>query len=904
MASSGAFTGNALTVGGRGGNYYYTNWQVAGQDIGGNYSVINWQTYMRFNGADAQLDNGRTDSNVGNLWYNGGRIYNYAGNFSVRDIGLASSSFGIGHDGAGNQTLSMSGGLDVYQTGRTQGSGAWALPTIPRYANINSWGLNTVTDTSINVTVFTDKTCDAIDYDINGSGWIRGYNGGFTGASFTIGGLQPGTTYSIKVRVHAADSGLWTDSGLQSTTTQAFVVSTLTVPSTTDTTADLRAVVNYTADLLQYRIQGSSTWIDVAGDFTTKQITASGLTANLDYTFEVRARHKASGAYSAIKTVVAHTGFPQPLQPTNLAPAGGKGIGTLTPTLTWQYNATSPDVPTAYQILIKKQSDGTTVYDSGKTLSGLSTKTVPGSTLAWNTNYLWQVRTWSGTDIAGAYSTQVLFKTSQAPVVTVTAPTAQQTVTTDAPIISWTYADPEGTPETAYSITVERITAYGQTSGEVIYQTSVANSNATTYLLPAGTLQNGNKYLITVAATDSDGVVGTSTKREFQVVYVSPPAPNISTELSENLLFNRINVSTNKPADDAFDTDYLRIYRRKYGETAWNYLDQVRVNTNYVDAMDDNTGWSTSGVASALQTNTILRQGTGSLAFPTSAAGTAQWSKAATIGSLVDYNKIRVWVFTTDKTKITSVTFKLGTDASNYFSFQVAGSALANGVWKSIEVDKNALSITGSPTLANIGFKAIQVVGTAAIANGVLLIDSWNLAQTGNQLFVYDYLLANKASYEYSATAFNTSQNLESGRTVASALTVIDYADLTNIYLIPKGSENQAVIAFQDGKALPNWKTNTETQYYNPVGAIKPTVYVMGNQQYRTGSFEVIFWDSQFGGNGITGAKALELIANYKPLTIRTWWGDILNISIDGELNVERIKGLGYRVSFSWTEIA
>ena len=903
MANSGSFAGNAVTIY-NGGNYYFTNWQLAAQNIGGNYSTINWQSYFHFNGNDAQLDNGRTDSNVGNLWYNGGRVYNYAGNNSTRDLGLASSSFTIGHNADGTQSLSMSGGIDAYQSGRSSGSGAWALPTIPRYANINSWNLNTITDTSINVTVYTDKTCDAIDYSINGSGWIRGYNGGFTGASFTIGGLQPGTTYSIKVRVHAADSGLWTESGLQSATTQAFVISSLTAPATTDTTADLKAVVNYTADLLQYRVQGNSTWTDVAGDFTTKTVTATGLTANQDYTFEVRARHKASGAYSAIKTVLAHTGFPQPLQPSNLAPAGGKGISTLTPTLSWQYNATSPDVQSAYEILIKKQSDGSTVYDSGKITSGVGSAAIPASTLAWNTNYLWQVRTWSGTGIQGAYSDQVLFKTSQAPVVTITSPTAQQSVTTDAPIISWTYADPEGTAQTAFSVTVERITAFGQTSGEVVFQTSVSNSNATSYLLPASSLSNGNKYLVTVTATDSDGVVGTSTKREFQVVFVAPPAPNITTELSENMLFNRINVSTNKPADDAFDTDYIKIYRRVVGTIDWEYLDQIRINTVYVDQMDDATGWSTSGVASALQTSAIDRQGANSLSFPTSAAGTAQWAKSASVGSLVDYNKIRVWVYTTDKTKVTSVTFKMGTDASNYFSFVVNGSDLTNGVWKSVEVDKNDLAITGNPTLANISWKGVQVVGSAAITNGMLLIDSWNLAQTGNQLFIYDYILANNTTYEYAATAFNTGQNLESGRTVAPTQTAIKYAQMTNLYVVPVGNETQAVIAFQDGKALPNWKTNTETKYYSPVGATKPSVYTMGNQRYRTGGFEAIFWDSQFGGNGLTGVRNLETIMNVKPLMIRTWWGDILYISIDGELNVERVKGLGYKVSFSWTEIA
>lgn len=904
MASSGSFSGNSVTISG-GGHYYFTNWQVAGQDINGNYSTINWQSYFHFQGNDAQLDNGRTDSNVGNLWYNGGRVYNYAGNFSVRNLGLASSAFNIGHNADGNQTLSMSGGIDVYQSGRSQGSGAWGLPTIPRYANITGWNLNTVTEKSIRVTVSTDRTTSAIDYSINGSGWIRGYDGNFTTASFTIAGLQPATQYSIKVRVYNPASGLWTETGLQSATTLAFVISTLTSPLTTDTTVDLRAVTNYVADLLQYRVQGSSTWIDSAGDFTTKTVTATGLTANQTYTFEVRARHKDTGAYSPIKTVQATTGFPQPLQPTNLAPAGGSAVASLTPTLTWQYNATSPDNQTAYQYIIRKSSDGTTVYDSGKITSPTGSANVPaGANLQWNTNYTWQVRTWSGTDITGPYSNQVLFKTSRAPVVTVTAPTDLQVLTTDAPTIAWTYADPEGTAQTSFGITVERITSPGQTSGEVIYSTTVPNSAATSYQLPANTLQNGNRYIVRVSATDSDGITGTSTQREFTVVYVAPPAPMIELELSENVLFNRINVSSTKPADDAFDTDYIRIYKRKLGESAWNYLDQIRVVTPYVDRFEDATGWSTASPGLALATNALVREGVASVSFPMSGAGTAQWAKSVALGSVVDYNKQRVWIYTGNKSKITTVRLKIGTDASNYYQLSVAGSSLANGVWKSIEFDFNDLTIVGNPTLANVTFKAVQIVSTAALSGTDLLIDDWYLAQTGDQLFLYDYVLENGATYEYSATAFNVNQNLESARTTAADQIYIEFLDLSNIYLIPVGNENDAVIAFQDGKAVPNWSRETETAYYTPVGAVKPTVYVKGNMNYRTGSLEVTFWDSQFGGNGLDGIRALEDIMNHKPIMIRAWWGEILYVSIDGQINTSRIKGLGWVAKFNFTEIA
>ena len=223
MATSGSFGGNAVTIGSKGGNYYFTNWQLAGQDTGGNYSTINWQTYMHYNQADAQLDNGNTGSNVGTLWSNGGRVYNYAGNFTTRDMGLASGTFTIGHNSDGTQSLSMSGSVAVYQVGTSSGSGAWSLPTIPRYAAIDGGiNFNYVTDEWINFSWHADSTCDYATW------WSATYDGGGH-HDFATGGqgwwgidlhnLASQHTYDFSVGVRRADSGLWTTLGPSYATT-------------------------------------------------------------------------------------------------------------------------------------------------------------------------------------------------------------------------------------------------------------------------------------------------------------------------------------------------------------------------------------------------------------------------------------------------------------------------------------------------------------------------------------------------------------------------------------------------------------------------------------------------------------------------------------------------------------
>lgn len=130
MASSGQFVANNTQY----NCYMFINWQLAGQEVDNNRSLINWQAYFHFGGGDTQLDNGTVYSNAGTHWANGGRVYNFSGNYSVRDMGLASGSFWINHDSAGNGVLQFAIGITTqFSPSRSEGtSGIWSLPTIPR----------------------------------------------------------------------------------------------------------------------------------------------------------------------------------------------------------------------------------------------------------------------------------------------------------------------------------------------------------------------------------------------------------------------------------------------------------------------------------------------------------------------------------------------------------------------------------------------------------------------------------------------------------------------------------------------------------------------------------------------------------------------------------------------------
>lgn len=182
--------GNGLTIGGRGSNFFFINWQLAGQNVGGNYSTINWQAYFHFNGADAQLDNGQADLS-GLRWNNGGRVYNYAGNFSTRDLFLASGSFNIGHNGDGTQGIGVSGGVNVYQTGRSSGGASWSLPTIPRHSVMT--GANDFSDEQNPYFTWSNPANTYVDFYME-----TPYNGGGGFAARGIG-TGGGGGYSIEL---------------------------------------------------------------------------------------------------------------------------------------------------------------------------------------------------------------------------------------------------------------------------------------------------------------------------------------------------------------------------------------------------------------------------------------------------------------------------------------------------------------------------------------------------------------------------------------------------------------------------------------------------------------------------------------------------------------------------------
>lgn len=130
-----------------------------------------------------------------------------------------SATFTIGHNADGTKTISYTGSIPAgSQLPARSGSGTTQLPTIPRYANITEYAIDSKTETTITHHIVVDTYCSDTFYKIaqvqaDGSyvygPWISmGACGANERKTHTITGLLDGTQYIVGWKCKRGDSGL------------------------------------------------------------------------------------------------------------------------------------------------------------------------------------------------------------------------------------------------------------------------------------------------------------------------------------------------------------------------------------------------------------------------------------------------------------------------------------------------------------------------------------------------------------------------------------------------------------------------------------------------------------------------------------------------------------------------
>lgn len=114
--------------------------------------------------------------------------------------------------------------------------------------------------------------------------------------SYTVAGLSPNTTYSVKTRLRAKDSQLTGDSSATSVKTYAKATCTQSLNSKTDTTIKMNWSSDSTCDALWYSTNGGTSWTLVGQiNASSGTYTISGLSADTAYSIKTRVRGLNAG---------------------------------------------------------------------------------------------------------------------------------------------------------------------------------------------------------------------------------------------------------------------------------------------------------------------------------------------------------------------------------------------------------------------------------------------------------------------------------------------------------------------------------------------------------------------------------------------------------------------------------
>jgi hypothetical protein len=586
-----------------------------------------------------------------------------------------------------------------------------------------------------------------------------------------------------------------------------------------------------------------------------------------------------------------------PLQPSNLSPANGIATDDLTPTLAWQYNAGSAnDDQSAYQIIVVRQSDSAPMWDSGKVVSTDKSVAYGGTALVYNEVYQWQVRTYNQADLASPYSGAVTFKTSQLPVATITYPTDTATIASNTPTVTWTYSDAESTPQVKY-----RLVVLAENGVTVLHDTGEVLGTATSYQIPDAILDNLSTYYVTIELWDGDGLSSGVISHQFSIEFLAPAQPSISTTVAGSGVVD-VNVTINRPPLEGWFADRVSIFKKTVGGLEWKeIIDDYNLEVFVLDDGENLASFTQTNEATAPVAG-AAKYGEQSLGLGASGAGNAFYVKNIDIPNVENYDALQAWINVVDNTKFTSIDIRIEVDSTNYYEASIPSGNLVNGTWTPLHVDSDNWTVVGTPQPDKLTRLNVVVSNTnGAITAGNILVDQIRLLKT-NYTFK-DYETANGENLMYGVTAFAVEPEISTGMVVSTDTLIAFTESRFNTYLVPPGDEQLMVGAWHDGSNGVQIEDKTETQYYEPKGAKKPIVLVNANQQYKTGSMELWFFDEKFDGNGITGVEVLESIKNRKPLLLRTWWGRNYWVSIDGQLVTGRKPGVYWSVSFAFTEI-
>jgi hypothetical protein len=225
---------------------------------------------------------------------------------------------------------------------------------------------------------------------------------------------------------------------------------------------------------------------------------------------------------STISFTIAH-----PPSATSMIPTSGSFVAVPSSSqvmFKWTFSdPSSSDTQSAYQLKIIKNSDSSTILDTGKVTSSaqFALITIPSGHL--DEDISWELTLWDSYDTQGPTSPRVSFKLEDAPTVTIDSPTSGSTVGTPVPHVQITVTVSGSSTIKSYRVTITQ----GRTTVWDSGLKTVSDASPHTYTVDGSTavFHNLGSYTVKAVATDDRGFSGTSDPVVFSAAWTPPAMP-------------------------------------------------------------------------------------------------------------------------------------------------------------------------------------------------------------------------------------------------------------------------------------------------------------------------------------------------------------------------------------------
>lgn len=270
------------------------------QDVANNRSKVRLRQYAYSTSTTYEAYSASTTGNSYLIQINGGNVVYGTKAMDFRNKATVELGYYEGwvtHNDNGQLTISVSAAFDINGPSSLNDGSVpaynWVLTTIPRYLKITSFSASNVTRNSYQLNYSVDKAADWLQYSINGGAWVD--------AASTILSGSANATYTVKIRLRATDSGLWTESGaIAVAMVKTAAANTPSLSSKTCIKVSINWSSSQTAKEIQYKI-GAGAWVS-AGTFgaeTNGAFTIFGLSPGSAYTIYTRVIDEIHGTVSA-----------------------------------------------------------------------------------------------------------------------------------------------------------------------------------------------------------------------------------------------------------------------------------------------------------------------------------------------------------------------------------------------------------------------------------------------------------------------------------------------------------------------------------------------------------------------------------------------------------------------------